>query len=87
MTSEETQQKDHELLIRLEGKVDTILDTLKQLPVIENRVRDLELSGKTRQEQVNNLCHDVESLEEKNVIWSLGNSIAIIIGTILGIAK
>jgi hypothetical protein len=73
-------ENDHELLIRLDGKVDAILEKLKDLPILENRVRDLEIDCT----EIDRLGKRVDGLEKKSDTWNVLNSIAVGIAAVLG---
>jgi hypothetical protein len=70
---------DHELLIRLEGKVDTLIEKLKDVPVIEKRVRDLEINCS----RISIMETDIKNLETKSNTWSILNSVGVAIAAIL----
>ena len=72
---------DRETLIRLEEKVDTILERLKDVTKIEERVRALE-----------NVAHgipemkgDIKALESKSNTWSIINSVGVFVAGLFGV--
>lgn len=71
---------DKEALIRLEEKVDTILDRLKDLTRIEERVRILE----TVTHGIPDMKDDIKALESKSNTWSLINSVGVALAGLLG---
>jgi hypothetical protein len=71
---------DKELLIRLEGKVDAILDRMKDIPKLEERVRSLEQQAV----HIDGIRQDIEALESKSNTWSILNSIGIFAAGLLG---
>lgn len=71
-------EDDHDLLIQLNAKVDSIVEGLKQLPTIESRVRNLETDNARSQTEVKNHNEQIKN-------WSLGNTIGVIIATILSL--
>ena len=85
----ETNQ-DRELLIRLEGKVDNILEKLKDIPVLEKRVRELEIDCKeldVQKSRLENLEEDVDNLNRKSENWSIINSIGVAIAGLIAFFK
>lgn len=77
-------QEDHDLLLRLEGKIDMALESLQQLSELNKRVNALEAGSATRNEQIGTLKSEIEKLRNTNTVWTAMNSIAIVIGTALG---
>jgi uncharacterized protein (UPF0335 family) len=71
-------------LTRLEGKIDNILENIKDIP---DRVRCLEADSKVHAESISTIKSEIEKLRTTNTIWSFFNSIAIGIATILGISR
>jgi len=71
---------DKEALIRLEEKVDTILDRLKDLTRIEERVRILE----TVTHGIPDMKDDIKALESKSNTWSLINSVGVALAGLFG---
>jgi len=84
MTSEEIQAKDHDLLVKLNSKVDFIIETLKQIPQLEERVRTVEKTDEKREEQISTIKNEIEKLRNTNTTWSIINTIGIFIAGALG---
>jgi len=74
---------DKELLIRLEGKVDAILEKLKDLPPLEERVRWVEQKVTSLDE----MKEDIKNLEKKSDTWSVLNSMGVFIAGLFGFLK
>lgn len=72
---------DKELLIRLEGKVDAILENMKEIPELEKRVRAVE----TQTVSIPEMKQDIKALEAKSDTWSVINSVGVFIAGVLGI--
>jgi hypothetical protein len=74
------ENSDKELLIRLEEKVDTILDKISIIPALEERIRytEKEVYG------IPDIKKDIEKLEEKSNTWSIINSIGVFIAGLFG---
>lgn len=72
--------KDKELLIRLETKVDAILESLKQIPKIEERVRCVE----NKVVSIDDMKKDIEKLENKSNTWSILNSVGVFLAALIG---
>ncbi len=64
---------DRELLIRLEEKVDMILERIRVIPILEERIRcvEKEVYG------ISNIKKDITDLEKKSEQWSILNSVGI----------
>lgn len=71
---------DKETLIRLEEKVDTILERLKDLTKIEERVRSLE----NVTHGIPDMKDDIKALESKSNTWSLINSVGVALAGLFG---
>lgn len=76
-----TIDNDKELLIRLEEKVDTILERIQEIPKLENRLRDVEKCAGSIPE----MKEDIKNLENKSNTWSVLNSLGVGIAAILGL--
>ena len=79
-------EDDHDLLIQLNSKVDAILESLRQVPPIEERVRSLEKVSEKREEQISTIKGEVDKLRNTNNVWSFVNTIGIVLAGILGIS-
>jgi len=80
-----TPENDHEVLIRLEGKVDTIIDKLREIPELDKRVRCLEWDNSSNKTDVSTIKGDISSLEKKSDSWSIINSIGVFVAGLFGI--
>lgn len=78
-----TPENDHELLIRLEVKLDNALGKLDLLPQIEERVRNLEIDTST----LSDMKKDIEKLEDKSNAWSVLNSLGVLITGLIAFLK
>jgi hypothetical protein len=76
---------DHDILVKILTKVDRIEETLKQLPILEERVRDLEKSDGIKDEQISTVKDEIGKLRNQNVGFSLLNTILIFIAGYLGV--
>lgn len=79
-------QSDHDLLITLNQKIDNITKCLEAIPLIENRVRNLEVKQGIQGENLEIHKTEIDKLRNTNTIWSTFNSIFVLIGSFLGIA-
>lgn len=79
-------ESDHDLLIQLNAKTDSILETLKQIPALEQRVRVLETDSASEKSEMKTVKGEVDKLRNSNTAWSFINSIGVIIASILGIS-
>lgn len=79
-TSEERMvlDPDKELLIRLEDKVDMILERLQELPKMEERVRGLE-------KDTHAMKGDITELKATSKTWSILNSVGVFLASIIGV--
>ena len=77
------EDKDKEILIRLDGKVDNVLKILEGLPKIEERVRYLEQDTSC----LPDMKKDIEKLDNKSNTWSILNSLGVFIAGIFAILK
>lgn len=75
---------DHDLLIQMDAKLTAISETLKQLPVLEERMRAVENQGATREEQVGTLKSEVEKLRNTNYVWGSLNTLGILVAGFFG---
>lgn len=74
------QSRDHDLLISLNSKVDSLLATLEQIKGIETRVRGCEGNHERHSEKFRAITEDISVLQKTNAIWNVINSIAIACG-------
>jgi hypothetical protein len=74
-------------LATVETKIDSIIEALKQIPPIEERVRGLETSEAKRGEQLDTLSDEVGTLRTANTAWSALNSVAVFVTAYLGFNK
>jgi hypothetical protein len=79
-------QNDHDLLIGLNSKVDSIIETLKMIPPLEKRVRDVEINSGKQETNLETHKTEIDKLRNTNTVWSSLNSIFILVGSFLGIA-
>lgn len=59
--------QDHDLLIQLHTKTDTVLNELKVVKELEYRVRTVEQEGSRRSEKVASIARDVDALQRSQV--------------------
>ena len=69
--------EDHELLIILNVKIDSILEALKQVPALEIRVRNVETDTAKLKADMENNTGSIKS-------WNIINSIGVVIAAISG---
>lgn len=81
---------DHDLLIQLNTKMDTVLQEVQNLKVLnkelESCVVGVKTTVSTNKAQIENLEKDVEALEKKSNIFDGVLTFLTAVGTILGIA-
>jgi chromosome segregation ATPase len=63
---------------KLETKLDSISDTLKQIPELEKRLREVE----KYESDIQNNKDEINRLRAQNIIWNGINSTVMIIGII-----
>lgn len=79
------QDNDHDLLIALNSKVDTILLRYTEIEKVEARVRELEIIGGGYKENLSTIKSEIEKLRNINTIWSTLNTLGgIILAVIIG---
>jgi hypothetical protein len=69
---------DHDLLIRIDEKVSTILD-------MESRLRTVEIDNTSFSERINTNSCEIEKLRTTTNIHGWINSLAVVIGTYIAI--
>lgn len=65
-----TDMKDHDLLISLNSKMDSVLERLDKVDDLDKRVRDLEINMGAIRTDLNTNKSEVEKLRNTNVVWS-----------------
>jgi len=76
---------DHDLLIALNSKVDTILLRYTEIEKVETRVRSLEIFDGGYKENISTIKSEIEKLRSINTIWSAANTLGgIILAVIIG---
>lgn len=78
--------EDREAIVRLETKLDQVIENLKVLSKHDDRISNLEKNDCVKDEQIKTSKSEIEKLRNTNSAWNFGNTIAIIIGTILGVS-
>lgn len=78
-------ENDHDLLIALNSKVDTILLRYDEMDTIEKRVREIEIKRGGDIENINTMRSEIEKLRNVNTVWSAFNTLGgIILAILLG---
>jgi hypothetical protein len=77
------QENDHDLLISLNSKVDSILLRYNEMDTIEKRVREIEIKRGGDIESITTIKNEIEKLRTTNAIWSTLNTLGGIILAIL----
>ena len=77
------QENDHDLLISLNSKVDSILLRYNEMDTIEKRVREIEIKRGGDMESITTIKNEIEKLRTTNAIWSTLNTLGGIILAIL----
>lgn len=79
------QENDHDLLISLNSKVDSILLRYNEMDTIEKRVREIEIKRGGDIENITTMKNEIEKLRTTNAIWSALNTLGgIILAILLG---
>ena len=79
----EQKENDHDLLISLNSKVDSILLRYNEMDTIEKRVREIEIKRGGDIESITTIKNEIEKLRTTNAIWSTLNTLGGIILAIL----
>jgi hypothetical protein len=79
-------ENDHDLLIKVNTKLDAICEKLNDLPKLEERVRNLENTQGVHRQQISDNTEEINRLRTSSrnldfLSWGLA-----VIGSILGIA-
>ena len=77
------QENDHDLLISLNSKVDSILLRYNEMEKIKKRVREIEIKRGGDMESITTIKNEIEKLRTTNAIWSTLNTLGGIILAIL----
>ena len=81
----EQKEDDHDLLISLNSKVDSILLRYNEMDTIEKRVREIEIKRGGDIENINTMRGEIEKLRNVNAIWSTLNTIGgLILAVLMG---
>ena len=75
--------EDKELLIRLEEKVDAILEKIQEIPKLEERVRCVEKDIRG----MDGMKDDIKELKETSKTWSILNSLGVFVAGLLGFLR
>ena len=59
--------RDHDLLIQLHTKLDGLASQLAMLPVLDNRMRDLEQKDQRHSEKISNLMTEMNYVKQTTV--------------------
>lgn len=81
----ETDLKDHDLLISLNTKVDSMLEKLEKLDGFDVRIREVELSNGISKTNMETLGKEVEKLRNTSGIWNSILTLLTVIAVALGI--
>jgi hypothetical protein len=86
--SETETTNDHDLLIGLNAKVDSILERFTTIDNVEKRVRDLEIMLSGYKADLVTTKDEIQKLRTNNSIWSAANTLGgIILAVILGLFR
>ena len=81
----EQKEDDHDLLISLNSKVDSILLRYNEMDTIEKRVREIEIKRGGDIENITTMRGEIEKLRNVNAIWSTLNTIGgLILAVLMG---
>lgn len=72
--------EDHDLLLRLDTKMDQVLKAIAEIPEVSRRVGVLESKQQTDRAEI-------ERLRGQNTAWSVLNTIGVFVAGILGYFK
>ena len=67
---------DHDLLIKLDAKIDSLLLRLGEIPALEVRVRSVEIATNTAFEKIRTIGDEVNKLRTVNFSFSMFNTVA-----------
>lgn len=73
-------ESDHDLLIRLDSKLDSVIEKMGEIPSLTGRVNKLEQTVQI----IPDMKKDIEKLEEKSNTWSILNSIGVFAAGLFG---
>lgn len=62
---------DHDLLIQLDTKMNHLIETLKDLPALESRLRDAENKTVQNSTEIANVKKDLDIVQKKSNQWDL----------------
>lgn len=80
-----TIENDHDLLISLDTKIDSILARLSCVDGIEKRLRDQEILNSAMLEQLKTQKDEISKLRTVNAAWSTLNTLGgLILAAIMG---
>ena len=79
----ERDEKDHELLIMMNGKLDGLSASLGTIVAIENRLRTVEETQGRHSERIDDAEREVDKLRSQSTLWAGLNSIGVVIGSAL----
>ena len=76
-------ESDHDLLIRLDSKLDSVIEKMGEIPSLTCRVNKLENTVQL----IPDMKDDIKKLEEKSNTWSIINSIGVFVAGLFGFLK
>lgn len=86
MTDNNTDMKDHDLLISLNAKIDSMIEKIEKLDAFETRIRNMEVSDGVNKSNIETMGKEVEKLRSTNNIWNTILTLLTTIAIALGIS-
>ena len=81
----ERDEKDHELLIMMNGKLDGLVAGLAGIPALEIRVRAVEQIQTAHGVAIDTIAKEVEKLRNTSNLWSTFNTLVAGVATAIAI--
>jgi hypothetical protein len=78
-------EDDHDLIIKINSKLDHVIERLGDIPKIDERIRQVEINNASSNKVLSNNCEEIQKLRTKTEAHNWINSVAILIGTVIGV--